>query len=128
MLNARRMRAAVIPRGLAASVLAALALTGITVTAAAASHPADSLFGHAVTCRNGIGDPVALAPGQVGHLPPLRAPLPSASVTVAGRAFAAAALTGRAGSRGRRFGGDGEAFPQPPGKPTLISSGEDLTV
>ena len=58
------MRAVVIPRGLAASVLAALALTGITVTAAAASHPADSPFGHAVTCRNGIGDPVALAPGR----------------------------------------------------------------
>ena len=41
MLNARRMRAALIPRGLAASVLAALALIGITVTeAAAATQPA----------------------------------------------------------------------------------------
>ena len=68
MLNARRMRAAVIPRGLAASVLAALALIGITVTAAAASHPADSPFGHAVTCRNGIGVPVALAPGPARRL------------------------------------------------------------
>ena len=53
-----------IPRGPAASVLAALALIGITVIAPAASHPADSPFGHAVTCRNGIGVPVALAPGQ----------------------------------------------------------------
>jgi len=68
MLNARRMRAAVIPRGLAASVLAALALIGITVTAAAASHPADSPFGHAVTCPNGIGVPVALAPGPARRL------------------------------------------------------------
>ena len=53
-----------IPRGPAASVRAALALIGITVTAAAANHPADNPFGHAVTCRNGIGVPVALAPGQ----------------------------------------------------------------
>ena len=66
MFNFRRPMAAVTPRGLLASVLAAAALAGMTATAVAATanRTADSPFGHEVTCRHGIGIPVALAPGQ----------------------------------------------------------------
>ena len=66
MFPARRTTAAVTPHGLLASALAALALVGVTATAVAATpgRSADSPLGSPVTCRHGIGVPVALAPGQ----------------------------------------------------------------
>jgi len=66
MPDTRHRRLALSRRRLLASALAAMAVTGVTASMAAASTqgPAPDVHRHLVTCQEGIRIPVALAPGQ----------------------------------------------------------------